>query len=193
MATMTGRPYTKRRRAASEEATRQRIVEAAIALHQTVGPAATTVTDIADRAGVGRVTVYRHFPDEPSLAQACSGTYFARHPFPDPEPWRAIADPAERLATALGETYAYHATTEAMMRHALGDAPDHEVMRPYHAHWERAADVLLAGRRARGRRRELLRAGLIAALSFGTWDTLVRRCGLSPDDAAAVAARLADG
>ena len=79
------RPYELKRRAERQEETRRRIVEAAIELHQTVGPAATTISEIADRAGVGRVTVYRHFPDELTLARACSGRYFERHPAPDPD------------------------------------------------------------------------------------------------------------
>src|SRR5207248_2847460 len=109
-----GRPYQMSRRAERQDETRRRIVEAAIELHQTLGPAATTVTDIADRAGVGRVTVYRHFPDDASLARACSGRYFDRHPAPDPHRWAGISDPAERLRTALGEVYAYHRATESM-------------------------------------------------------------------------------
>src|SRR5439155_10532758 len=85
-----GRSYQLKRRAERQGQTRQRIIEAAIELHQTIGPAATTVSEIAERAEVGRVTVYRHFPDEPSLARACSGQYFKRHPFPDPDRWRVV-------------------------------------------------------------------------------------------------------
>jgi AcrR family transcriptional regulator len=180
-----------RRRAERRDDTRRRIVEAAIELHQTVGPAATTVSEVAERAGVGRVTVYRHFPDEPSLARACSGLYFARHPAPDPERWRGIADAAERLRTALGEVYAHHRETEAMMTRVLADARGHEVMAPYHAHWQRAADVLLAPWRARGRRRAQLRAGIALALSFDTWRTLAREQGLPDEQAVEVALRLA--
>jgi AcrR family transcriptional regulator len=185
------RPYQLRRRAERQDQTRQRIVEAAIDLHQTVGPAATSVTDIAERAGVGRVTVYRHFPDESALARACSGLYFERHPAPDPERWRTIADPGERLRTALREVYAHHRATEAMMTRVLADARDHEVMAPYHAHWQHAADVLLAPWRVRGRRRTLLRAGIGLALSFDTWRSLVREQGLNDDQAVDVALRLA--
>jgi AcrR family transcriptional regulator len=185
------RAYQPRRRAERQQQTRERIVEAAIALHQTIGPAATTVTEIAEHAGVGRVTVYRHFPDESALAHACSGRYNERHPPPDPRPWRAIADPAERMRTALRETYAYHRATEAMTTHVLADGRDHEVMAPYHAHWRRAADVLVASSRARGRRRKLLRAGIALALGFETWRTLVRDQGLTDEQAIEVALRLA--
>jgi AcrR family transcriptional regulator len=187
------RPYKLKRRAERQDQTRGRIIEAAIELHQTVGPAATTVSDIAARAQVGRVTVYRHFPDEPTLARACSGLYFERHPAPDPDRWRTIPEPAERLRTALRETYAYHRATEAMMTRVLADARDHEVMAPYHAHWRHAADVLAAPWRARGRRRTLLRAGIALALSFDTWRSLVREQGLTDDQALDVALRLAEG
>jgi AcrR family transcriptional regulator len=190
---MTGmaRSYTLKRRAERQDATRRRIVEAAIELHQTIGPAATTVTDIAERAGVGRVTVYRHFPDEAALAWACSGLYLRRNPPPDVEAWRGIADPGERLRAGLAETFAYHRATEAMMSHVLADARDHEVMEPYHAHWRRAAEVLAAPFRARGARRAMLRAGIAVALGFDTWRTLVREHRLSDEQAVDVAVRLA--
>ena len=184
------RPYELKRRAERQDETRQRIVEAAIELHQTIGPAATTVSEIAERAGVGRVTVYRHFPDEATLARACSGRYFERHPFPDPESWKAIPDPVERLRTGLEEAYAYHRSTEAMMAHVLADARDHPVVAPYHAHWERGADVLASPWRVRGRRRTLLRAALALALSFDTWRTLVREQELTDDQAVELMLRL---
>ena len=177
------RAYELKRRAENQAETRQRIVEATIELHQTIGPNATGVSDIAERARVGRVTVYRHFPDEATLSRACSGLYFARHPFPDPAAWRAIRDPAARLHTGLRETYAYHRATEAMMSHVLADARDHPAVAPYHAHWARAADVLAAGWGLRGRRRALLRAGIGLALNFDTWRTLTRDQGLGDDQA----------
>jgi AcrR family transcriptional regulator len=185
------RSYELKRRAERQEETRRRIVEAAIELHQTLGPAATTVSDIARRAGVGRVTVYRHFSDEAEILGACSGLYFERHPPPDPESWRAIRDPVERLRTGLAETYAYHRETEEMMTPVLADIRDHEVVQPYHALWERASDVLLEPWRARGRRRVLLRAGIALALSFETWRQLVPEQGLSDDQAIELVSRLA--
>jgi AcrR family transcriptional regulator len=187
---MMTRKYHLKERADHHDATHRRIVEAAIELHQTIGPAATTVTDIAKRAGVGRVTVYRHFADELALARACSGLYLERHPAPDPDAWRAITDPVERLRVALYETYAYHRSTEAMMTHVFADARDHPMMAPYHAHWRRAADVLIAGWRARGRQRAALRAGIALALAFETWRTLIREQGLDDEQAAELMLRL---
>jgi AcrR family transcriptional regulator len=184
------RSYQLKRRAERQDQTRQRIVEAAIELHQTIGPAATTVSEIAERAQVGRVTVYRHFPDEPSLARACSGRYFERHPVPDADRWRGIADPEERLRTGLREAYAYHRATEPMMTRVLSDARDHAVVAPYHAYWRHAGEVLAAAWRARGQRRTRLRAGIALALSFDTWRMLVREQQLTDDQAVELMLRL---
>jgi AcrR family transcriptional regulator len=184
------RSYQLKRRAERQNETRQRIIEATIELHQTIGPAQTTISEIAERAQVGRVTVYRHFPDEATLSRACSGQYFERHPFPDPDCWQKIADPAERFQTGLRETYAYHRTTEAMISQALADARDHPVMAPYHAHWQHAADILTGPWRLRGIRRTMLHAAIALALSFDTWRTLTQEQGLSDDQAIALMLRL---
>ena len=187
-----GRAYELKRRAERQDQTRQRIVEAAVELHQTVGPAATTISDIAERAGVGRVTVYRHFPDEAALLAACSGHYYEQHPFPDVKSWRAIADPEERLRAALSETYAYHRATREMHARVLRDKRDDPIMAPYHEHWEQATEILAAGWGLRGRRRRLLHAGIALALSFDTWRTLVHERELDDDQALEVALRLAN-
>ena len=184
------RSYQLKRRAERQDQTRQRIIDAAIDLHQTIGPAATTVSEIAERAQVGRVTVYRHFPDESTLARACSGQYFERHPLPDPDRWQAISNPSERLRTGLRQAYAYHRATEAMITRVLADARDHPVMAPYHAHWRHAADVLAAAWPARGRRRTLLHAGITLALSFDTWRTLIREQQLTDEQALELMLRL---
>jgi AcrR family transcriptional regulator len=184
------RAYQLKRRAERKDETQQRIVEAAIELHQTIGPNATTVSQIAERAGVGRVTVYRHFPDELTLARACSGWYLQQNPPPDPENWKAIEDPAERLRVALRESYAYHRANAAMFEHVLADARDHPVMRPYHDHWSRAADVLAEPWPLRGQERTRLRAGIALALSFDTWRTLTQENGLTDRQAATLTSRL---
>lgn len=188
---MATRPYTLKRRAERQDETRQRIVDAAIELHQTIGPAATTISEIAERAGVGRVTVYRHFPDELTLARACSGQYLERNPPPDVERWRGILDADARLRTALRETYAYHRATQKMFSHVLADARDHPVMVPYHRHWRRGVEVLLEPRLVRGRERRRLRAAIALALSFDTWRTLSREHGLTDPQAVELMLRLA--
>src|SRR4051812_2777134 len=99
------RKYTKRRRAESEQETRRRITEAAVALHGTIGPARTTISAVAEKAGVQRATVYRHFPDDESLFAACSGHWVAMNPPPDPATLSEASDPTTRLRRALADTY----------------------------------------------------------------------------------------
>jgi AcrR family transcriptional regulator len=106
------RAYTMRLRQESVERTRLSITEATMRLHESVGPAATTVSAIADEAGVTRLTVYRHFPDEAALVAACSGRWRQLHASPDPGGWAAIGDPVERLRVALGETYLWARTAD---------------------------------------------------------------------------------
>lgn len=165
-------------------------MEAAVSLHERHGLAGTTVTDIAGKAGVGRQTFYRHFPDELALSQACSGLYWERNPPPDPASWRAIANPRARFETALLSTYAYHRRTEAMIGTMLAEPKAQPVMRGYHAHWRLAADVVAAAFRRRGRRATLLRAGIGHALAFSTWQSLARGQGLTNRQAVEVALRM---
>ena len=109
------RRYELGRRAERQDETRGKIVEAAITLHGSIGIARTTVTQIAELAGVGRQTVYRHFPDELALGRACSGLYWERNPLPDTDSWSNVAEPDERARIALRESYAYHRSVEAMI------------------------------------------------------------------------------
>jgi AcrR family transcriptional regulator len=186
------RRYQLRQRAEQQEETRSRIVEAAVSLHGTVGVSRATVTRIAELAGVGRQTVYRHFPDESTLVRACSGLYWEQHPLPDPEPWRAIADPRERFRVGLRESYAYHRLTEPMLTHTYAEMAGHPIMKPYHDHWRRAAGVIESVWKARGRRRSLLRAAIGHAIVFPTWHALVRGHGLSDGEAVELMGRLVD-
>src|SRR5215204_3933505 len=101
------RPYTKKRRAELEAETRRRITKTAVELHGTLGPARTSISAIARRAGVRRSTVYRHFPDEATLFAACSAQWAGENPVPDLERWALIEDPDERLQVALDELYGY--------------------------------------------------------------------------------------
>src|SRR3954453_3657844 len=117
------RTYTKRRRAELEEQTRRRITESAVALHRDVGPARTSISAVAERAGVRRSTVYRHFPDDEALFDACSSHWRAANPPPDPAAWSAIEDPAARARVALRELYAFYDRTEPMYVSLMRDAP----------------------------------------------------------------------
>src|SRR6476469_283664 len=101
------RTYTLKRRAEQQTETRQRIVDATVDLHSSVGPANTTISMIAERAGVQRHTVYAHFPDERSLFMACSGEVYERDPLPNADQWRAIEDCAERLRSGLTAVYGW--------------------------------------------------------------------------------------
>jgi len=188
MKSMTRR-YQLGRRAALQEETRQRIVEAAVELHEAVGVARTSVTQIAERAGVGRLTVYRHFPDELALGTACTGLYWQRNPWPDLAAWRKIADPIERLEVALHTSYAYHHATAAMMVRAFADVVDSPIMAPYLDHWRLAADVVVAAWRVRGRKRTLLRAAIGHALLFPTWHSLHEQ-GLTDEQSVELMLRL---
>src|SRR3954465_7661526 len=102
------RTYTLKRQAEQQAQTRQRIVEAAVKLHGTLGPALTTLSMVAEEAGVQRHTLYAHFPTERDLFLACSGLALERGPLPDAEGWRAIRDRTKRLQTGLGEIYDWY-------------------------------------------------------------------------------------
>lgn len=170
------RKYELKKRAEQMGETRRRITEAAIDLHGTVGPSRTTLSAVAERAGVERRTLYRHFPTEADLFAACSADYFSAHPWPDLDDWRAIRDPGERLERALDEVYAYYERTAPMFTNVLRDAEvvdfAREAIAPLNDYLDEAVEVLAAGRGARGRRRELLRGALRHALSFSTWHSL---------------------
>src|SRR5688500_17982852 len=116
------REYRKRARAQQEEQTRQRITEAAMELHGSVGPARTTISAVAERAGVQRATLCRHFPDEVALFGACSAHWAALHPPPDPARWGEIADHEERLRAALADLYAWYGSDEQMFMNVFRDA-----------------------------------------------------------------------
>jgi len=186
------RRYELKRRAERQGETRQRIVDATIELHKTIGAAQTTVSEIAKRAGVGRVTVYRHFPDEETLFYACSGHYFSQHPFPDLERWRQIADPRDRLKEGLRESYAWYEENRQMIAMALAEARELPIMTPYHDFWDSAAETLVAAWRIRGRRRSNLEAAIGLALSFDTHRTLTRDQHLTQDQSIELMIRLAE-
>jgi len=181
------RKYEKKRRAEAEAQTRLRITESAVELHGSLGPARTSMSAVAEHAGVRRSTLYRHFPDEEALFGACSAHWAAQNPPPDIEAWVKIEDAGERLATALDDLYAYYSHTEGMMDKLLRDAPTVPVvdglMGGYREFLEAVAQILMRGRKSRGKARERQRAAVGHALAFRTWQDLRRARGL--DDAAA--------
>jgi len=180
--------YNLKARAERYRQTRQRIVEATVELHRTAGPARTTITDIAKKAGVERQTVYNHFPDELSLFKACSAHNRALNPPPDPEPWKLISDSEERLRRALAEVYAYYRRNEQMLANVTRDAQANlntrKVLEPRVKHQERMRDTLAAGweQGDKQRRKRLLYGALWMALEFQTWHTLGRQQGFDDDE-----------
>ena len=158
--------------------TRRRIAAAAVELHGSVGPARTTMSAVADRAGVQRHTVYRHFPSEAALFGACSAHFFTEYPLPEIESWRGIRDPRERLQRALDDLYAYYESTEQMFSNVLRDAELVEDLRPtlvpMQQYLEQVAEILTKGWVAGGRKRQLLGAALHHAIDFQAWRSLSR-------------------
>ncbi|MGF1473274.1 MAG: TetR/AcrR family transcriptional regulator [Rubrobacteraceae bacterium] len=181
------RKYEQKKRAENQEETRRRITEATVELHELVGPAHTTISAIAEKAGVQRLTVYRHFPDERALFSACTGHFLQMNPPPDPGSWADVSDPELRLRRGLGEVYAYYRRVEPMLSASIRDAPLKpvlvEVLAPFFEHWERMRGVLAVGWGVGGGRRELLHAAIGHALDFVAWRSLVRQQGLTDEQA----------
>jgi AcrR family transcriptional regulator len=190
------RPYRLKKRAEAMSDTRQRITEAAMELHGTVGPARTTVSAVAERAGVQRHTVYRHFPTEDDLFAACSAHWAEMNPVPNMEAWRRESDPAVRLERALRELYEYYTATASMWANVLRDVdlvPSVPAsLAPFERHLDDVAELLASGWGARGARRALLKAGIRHAIDFRTWESLVERGGITTAEGARLMRALAE-
>lgn len=173
---MSKRQYTMRKRAASQEATRQRIVEATVDLHGSLGPKNTSISAVAKRAGVRRLTVYRHFPDEFALFSACSAHWLSQNPPPDPSAWMGIDDAEERSRAALAALYRYYRDTATMVRLIYRDAEEVEALQAplqaFQAYIGMIGDDLVAAWRPKGRKPKPLVATVAHALAFTTWMTL---------------------
>ena len=190
MSTETPRRYEKKLRAVHEQETRQRILEAALALHSTLGPARTTISAIAEQAGVRRATVYRHFPDERTLLLGCSGLSRERNPLPDTAQWDGIEDPSARLTAALDPLYAWYERNEPMLTVVLRDIEAVPIISEIQAtgrlaYLARVEDGLASGWGVRGTAARRLRAAIGLALDFDSWHTLHER-GLKRADVIAV-------
>ena len=191
------RKYEKKRRAEAEAKTRLRITESAVELHGSLGPAQTTMSAVAEHAGVRRSTLYRHFPDERALFGACSAHWAEANPPPDIGRWGSIEDPGERLDFALDELYAFYRRNEEMLDKLLRDAPTvpvvDELMGGFRAFLDEAAKVLMQGRGLRGNAAKRTRAAIGHALAFRTWQDLTQAQGLGDDQAAKLMAGLVAG
>jgi AcrR family transcriptional regulator len=172
------RTYTLKRRAEQQAQTRQRIVEAAVELHSSVGPARTTISMIAEKAGVQRHTLYAHFPDERSIFAACSGLVEERDPMPHAEPWEAIEDWRERLRVGLSAIYGWYERNAELLSNVLRDVEVHALARetaqtrfgPFVASYHKTLGATLSAKQ---------QPILNLALSFHTWRTLVRESGMT--------------
>jgi AcrR family transcriptional regulator len=192
--------YQLKKRAEREQETRLRITRATLELHETVGPALTTRSAIAKRAGVSRPTVYSHFPDELSLGKACSSLDLSENPLPHPGPWEEIAGPERRLRVALTELYGYFRRREGLlsnilrdqeMPHLRDDPEVREIMRPIIKHWERMQSALAMGWETPNSHSEVLLLGAIGlALDFQSWRTMVRQQGMTDKQAVELMARM---
>jgi AcrR family transcriptional regulator len=149
---------------------------------------------VAKRAGVRRSTLYRHFADEAALFAACTGHWMASNPVPDPVPWGAIDEPAERLEVALRELYSYYRRNEQMMANILRDEDAMPIVKQmfggFRHYLADAHEILLSGRHLRGSARQRVPAAIGLALAFSTWRSLVREQGLDDPQAANLMCRL---
>jgi len=183
------------RRAESQQQTRRRITESAVALHGSVGPSRTSISAVAAHAGVRRSTVYRHFPDEAALFDACSAHWAAANPLPRLDIWSAIENPDQRLDIALTELYAFYRQTEPMLDNLFRDETTtplvQERFADFRGYIDAARDTLMTGRSLRGAARRRTQAALGHAIAFSTWKSLVREQRLDDSDAAALVRALA--
>jgi len=188
------RKYEKKRRAEAEAQTRLRITESAVELHGSLGPAQTTMSAVAEHAGVRRSTLYRHFPDEAALFGACSVHWATENPPPDISRWEQIDDQDERLAVALAEMYAYYRQAGGMIDKLLRDENTVPVVAekfaPYHQFLAIAADLLAQGRGLRGNAAKRTRAAIGHALAFRTWQNLTESQALDDQQAEKLMSRL---
>jgi AcrR family transcriptional regulator len=175
-----------RRRAESQQQTRQRITESAVDLHGTLGPSRTSISAVAAHAGVRRSTLYRHFPDEGALFDACTAHWAAANPPPDLSAWSTIEDPSERLTVALAELYGYFERTEQMLENLFRDEQlplVRERFGAFRSYFVMAQDTLMSGMGLRGAARRRTRAAVGHAIAFSTWKSLVREQRLGDAEA----------
>ena len=175
---MSNRKYTKTRRAEQQDETRDRIIEAIVALHEEFGPANTSIKAVAEKAGVQRLTVYRHFPDDASIFQACTSHWLKLNPPPDFVDWVNIENADEQTYTVLLAFYRYYRQTEKMWSGAYRDVEEIEALRNVMAGFEtfldQVRDNLLASWKVNGKRKKQLSITLRHSLRFTSWQSLKR-------------------
>lgn len=181
------RTYRQQKRAENQEETRRRIVEATVDLHGTVGPANTTISAIAEKAGVQRATVYRHFPDEERLFEACTTHFRETVPMPDASRWPEVHDPEERLRVALAELYAYFERSHQMFANNFRDRDTspvvNSVMTDVAQRFDALGSLLDNGWTDAPHTQRVVTAAVRHAIDFFTWRSLVQQRQLTRDEA----------
>jgi len=170
--TSTRGPYKLKKRAESRDQTRHRLVSAAADLHREVGPAFTTMADVAARAGVSKMTAYRHFPTDLDLFRACGRHFVSGNPLPSPESWDDVEDPLARMRRALREIYAYYRRHARRLANVLRDAQTMPVGGAFREAEQAWRASLLEAWPAPLRRRPGLRAAVALSVNFETWHRL---------------------
>jgi AcrR family transcriptional regulator len=178
-----------RRRAELVDETRLRITEATIRLHTTVGPANTSIASIAEEAGVTRLTVYRHFPDQDALFAACFGHWTAQNPPPDASAWLTVGDLGDRARLALGQLYAWFRehSAELYPNYRDADLMPISTQRTRRENHDRLAAALVAGIARDDEPGRRLRAVAGHVVSFWTWRSLMEDQGLDLETAVEIA------
>ena len=189
------RNYELKKRADTQAQTRERIVASTAELHATIGPAQTTISAVADHAGVPRSTVYRHFEDETALIVACATHWQMANPPPALEPWGAITDPDQRLQKALLDVYTYYRSAGTMLANVLRDEAAvpivTELLGPFRGYFVAAHEILMAGRPRRAAVQRRTAAAIGHALAYTTWQSLTHHNQLSDREAATLMTQLA--
>lgn len=187
------RPYRMTVRADRQDDTRRRITESAVALHGSLGPSRTSMSAVAEHAGVRRSTLYRHFPDEQALYAACSSHWSEMHPAPDFSAWAEVADPHQRLRRALLTLYAFYEEGEDMLANLYRDLEVVDLVRaqmtPFLENMAQARDALAAAFPESAS----IRAAVGHAIAFTTWRSLSRDQGLNRDEAVSLMCRFVEG
>jgi AcrR family transcriptional regulator len=188
------RTYELKRRAETQQQTRERIIESAAELHATIGPAKTTISAVAEHAGVRRSTVYRHFQDETALIVACSIHWQNENQPPDLSPWTAIENPDKRLNAALTDLYRYYGTTGLMLDNVLRDEREMpiltELLTRFREYMAVAHDILMGGRHLTTADRRRTSSAIGHAINFTTWRSLTRDNQATDEEAIDLMVRL---
>ena len=193
---MKTRKYIKTLRAEQQDETRERIVEAAVKLHEVLGPAKTSIKAIAEEAGVQRLTVYRHFPDDATLFDACTSHYFGLHPPPNMADWTEIEAASERSHAALAAFYTYYRQVEKMLSVAYRDLEELEALQKpmgqFEAYLDMVCDDLVNAWQQTHSSKKQLQFTLRHALRFSTWQSL-QKTKLKDEKIAELVQRWLDG